>query len=167
MLSKYERGQAVPGGRVLQRLSEMGINERWVLTGNGPAYQSSRQVTKNGPAACGVTIGDRIRQVRGEMTQREFGELLGISAKTVLRLENGERKPDTDLILKLHVLFRVEPLWLIAGVGQDVPGPLLSPKERALLTAYRGAGDDGRTAIEAVVRFARRHDRQDEEPENA
>lgn len=96
-------------------------------------------------------VGERVRQVRGEMTQAAFAELLGIDRKTVVRYESGERLPDAEFLIKLNVLYKVQPLWLLTGLGSDVAGEKLTPREARLLAAYRAADDQGKAALEAMA----------------
>jgi phage repressor protein C with HTH and peptisase S24 domain len=40
----YESGDNVPGGNVLQSIARLGFNINWLLTGEGPMYESDRQI---------------------------------------------------------------------------------------------------------------------------
>lgn len=92
--------------------------------------------------------GARLRQIRGERSQKEFAELLGIGRTTLIRYESGERQIDVDLLLKLNVIFRLQPLWLLTGKGEVTGGTLLNSREAALLDNYRNSPEDARKALE-------------------
>jgi transcriptional regulator with XRE-family HTH domain len=92
--------------------------------------------------------GGRLRQIRGERSQKEFAELLGIGRTTLIRYESGERQIDVDLLLKLNVIFRLQPLWLLTGKGEVSGGTLLNSREAALLDNYRNSPEDAREALE-------------------
>ncbi len=94
------------------------------------------------------TIGERLRQIRGEKTQAEFADLLGIARKTLVRYEAGEREVDVDLILRLNLLFKVQPLWLLTGAFEPIAGTPLTVSSTELLSYYEQcAGED-----QAIVR---------------
>lgn len=65
------------------------------------------------------SVGARLAQVRSQMSQAEFAALLGISRSSLLRYEAGERTLDADLMGRLWVLFRTDPMWLITGTRGD------------------------------------------------
>ena len=63
------------------------------------------------------TLGQRLVQIRGARSQDDFARLLGIGRATLQRYEAGQRSIDSDLMGRLWVLFRVDPLWLITGMS--------------------------------------------------
>lgn len=48
-----------------------------------------------------MTIGDKIRSIRGELSQREFAERLAISIAAVSMYENNMRVPRDELKKKI------------------------------------------------------------------
>lgn len=98
-----------------------------------------------------ASVGDRLRELRGKMTQREFGDILGIGSKTVGRYESNERHPDAGLIVKLNLLFGADPLWLLTGKEPDTGGPTLTAKEHQLLAGYRQLDNERKAAIDGMV----------------
>lgn len=92
-------------------------------------------------------IGGRIEQVRGKMTQQEFAGLLGVNPKTVNRYESGDRLPDADFLIKLNVLFKVQPLWLLTGRGEDTSGEKVTPYEMRLLANFRMSSAKAQDAL--------------------
>ena len=85
-----------------------------------------------------VSIGSRLKEerLRLELTQTQLGDAGGITKKTQMLYESGERHPDAWY------------LWAIAAVGADVryiitggrdgpPPETLSADERYLLERYR------------------------------
>lgn len=67
-------------------------------------------------------IGERIRDARGERTQEEFAEAVGVSRSALTNYEAGRRLPN-DLILK--------KIAEVSGVGEPVLlfGPTVTPFE--------------------------------------
>ena len=96
-------------------------------------------------------IGDRLKEIRGKKSQADFAVLLGISRKSLIRYEANERKPDIDLILKLNLLFNIQPLWLLTSVAEPTAGKPLKGDELALLTSYRSLDESGQRAVLAVA----------------
>jgi transcriptional regulator with XRE-family HTH domain len=62
-----------------------------------------------------IGIGQRLREVRGEMSQTEFGEILGVHQNTVVSYEAGKRMPGTASISKLFYELHIDLTWLITG----------------------------------------------------
>lgn len=88
-----------------------------------------------------LTIGGRIRRVRGDMKLIEFAEFIGIGKSSVSRYENNQGSPDAVFITALYEKCGVEPLWLLTGQG--LRGEDLTPREAALLDNYRAIADEG------------------------
>lgn len=63
------------------------------------------------------TIGDRIRQIRGPLSQVEFAAALKADKNTIGRYERGERQPDGDFLLRLYSGFQISIDWLLTGNG--------------------------------------------------
>lgn len=68
----------------------------------------------------------KIRQLKG-LTQREYGDLLGVKQGHVSALEKGESYPSKTLILHMCNIFRVNSKWLLGDDGdifiEDVVHP--------------------------------------------
>lgn len=65
-----------------------------------------------------VEIGERIRQVRDNLTQRAFAQKLGLSLMGYLNYESGARIPSGPVLLKLAELGRTSVDWLLTGSKQ-------------------------------------------------
>jgi transcriptional regulator with XRE-family HTH domain len=62
------------------------------------------------------SIGRRIREIRGfELTQTEFGRLLGIAQTQLSRYERGENLPTTEVLLKLKGHSGKSIDWILTG----------------------------------------------------
>ena len=68
-----------------------------------------------------MTIGDRIKQIRGEISQHDFGSKYGIGRDTIGRYEVGKTYPGTDFVEKLCIDYNINPTWLILGSGSMHP----------------------------------------------
>lgn len=93
-------------------------------------------------------IGLRIKQLRGQMSQQEFADMLGVGRVTVTRYENGSRTPDAEFIAKINTILEVDPMWLLMGRGV---APVLNAKESALLDNYRNSNEAGKKAVETTA----------------
>lgn len=62
-----------------------------------------------------ATIGERIRQIRGERSREEFALKIGIHKNTLANYEQGRRSPDSLFLVTLCRLEKVDPAWLLDG----------------------------------------------------
>lgn len=62
-------------------------------------------------------LGERIRHVRGKMSQEAFAGLLGISKGALGGYERGENCPNVDVILTICKQCKISVEWLMSGVG--------------------------------------------------
>lgn len=73
------------------------------------------------------TIGERIRQLRGEKTLDEFSKINGIHRVTLSRLEKGERTPDANFLQMVIQNTGICSEWLIMGTGKMYPERKVTP----------------------------------------
>jgi transcriptional regulator with XRE-family HTH domain len=78
-----------------------------------------------------VEIGKRIREVRRrlKMTQRKFGELLGVVPSAISAYESGSKFPPPASLARIVELGGVSFDWLLAG-GSPPGGTVRTPQER-------------------------------------
>ncbi len=62
-------------------------------------------------------LPDRIAQVRGDRSQRQFARELGVFQQNVNRYENGTT-PHTDFLITLATKESVSLDWLLLGKGR-------------------------------------------------
>jgi len=89
----------------------------------------------------------RFRELRG-FTQCQLGELVNVSGKTVSSWEVDRTEPNMGDIERLSVALGVPKSVL---VGEELTTDKMSAKEFEILTAYRNASKDIRSAVEAVL----------------
>ena len=63
------------------------------------------------------TIGQRIRTVRGELSQKAFGARVGLSQTAVTALENDQSEPRMGTFSRIVEAFNIAPDWLRTGAG--------------------------------------------------
>jgi transcriptional regulator with XRE-family HTH domain len=67
-----------------------------------------------------VTIGDRIKKLRGYKTRDELSNLLKIHKNTLANYETGTRIPDANFLLQLLEVYPdISAKWLLTGVGPE------------------------------------------------
>ena len=74
-----------------------------------------------------TTIGDRIKFIRGPLTQIEFCRKSGIYRNTLQTWEANRGFPDFESLLKLHKQFKVNINWLLSGEGEPYLKRLKNP----------------------------------------
>jgi len=62
-------------------------------------------------------LGSRLSALRHarQLSLRQLGTELGVSANTIMRWENDEANPTRDHITKAAIFFNVDPAWLAWG----------------------------------------------------
>jgi len=78
---------------------------------------SSKKFTKIGKY---LGVGERIRKIRGDLSQTTFGKILGVTAAAVSRYEAG-RIPDEDIRKKIAEFGKVTDDWLLYCEGRHAP----------------------------------------------
>lgn len=62
-------------------------------------------------------LPERLAQIRGERSQRQFARDLGVFQQNVNRYENGTT-PHTDFLIQLSLKENVSLDWLLLGKGR-------------------------------------------------
>jgi transcriptional regulator with XRE-family HTH domain len=76
-----------------------------------------------------IKVNERIKELRSivGLSQREFGERIGIVKTAVSKIEKGENSPREQTILSICREFNVNYAWLKEGLGEmfsDLPNTL-------------------------------------------
>ena len=74
---------------------------------------------RSGPIYQG--LGERIKKVRGDRTQEEFGKLLGVTRITVGNWERGLSMPAKETLVAIAGEGRIDVQWLLSGDRWDLP----------------------------------------------
>ena len=96
---------------------------------------------------------------------KNFSEKADLTYRTAQNYLSGDRKPDTEGLLKISTHLGVNLNWLITGIGtpfieeQDTKTELsestsgsLTPDEQSLLDDYRYSSETGKQAISTVAK---------------
>ncbi len=89
------------------------------------------------------------------ISQTEFCRRCGLNKSALSNYLNGDREPRQDKLVLIADAFRISPSWLM---GYDVPlereTPLpddLTQDERHIVSAYRNASEEIKSAVKAVL----------------
>lgn len=65
-------------------------------------------------------MNERIKQIRSQhgLTQKEFGESLGVSRDTIANFESGRAEPKDTFVKLLCSTYKINEAWLRTGAGQ-------------------------------------------------
>lgn len=63
------------------------------------------------------TFGDRLRKLRkiNKYSQKELGEIFGLSESAISMYERNERSPSYEIVKKMAIYFNVHPEYLYEG----------------------------------------------------
>jgi transcriptional regulator with XRE-family HTH domain len=64
------------------------------------------------------TLGERIRLIRGDLSQIEFAEIVGIRQAMVSRYEAGKETPSPPVLLRISRYHGCSIEWLLTGEGK-------------------------------------------------
>lgn len=67
-------------------------------------------------------IGDRIKFIRGNLTQGQFAEKIKVDQSTVQVWEGKNKVPKGDILKRIREAFGVSIDWLLTGEGDPYPG---------------------------------------------
>ena len=74
-----------------------------------------------------MSFGERIRYIRGDLSQDDFGYLFGVHRNTVRAWECNEIMPKGGIVKALFMLFNVNLNWLFSGKGEPYLTDLNKP----------------------------------------
>lgn len=72
-------------------------------------------------------IGERLKLIRKDETQKVFGSRFGVNLNTIGRYESGSTSPSGDFIAAVCMEYGINPTWLIFGEGAMHKEQSLSP----------------------------------------
>lgn len=82
------------------------------------------------------TFEDRFRSLRGDLTQEEFANRIGITKQKVSNYEKGIVKPTFDVFALMASRLKINLNWLITGKGDpyisNADGKILKKTKKVL-----------------------------------
>lgn len=70
-------------------------------------------------------LGDRIKKLRANLSQEQFGKLIGVNQGTIHKYEKGRAYPSEETLKKIADCGGVTVEWLLHGEEAPAPGPRL------------------------------------------
>lgn len=82
-------------------------------------------------------ISERLKDVRGNVSQTEFAQIFGLHRNTLVKYETGLQLPTTDFITQLCNKFNISSDWLLFGIGSKERRPQIpyDPKSNVVSCA--------------------------------
>lgn len=105
-----------------------------------------------------MMINEMMKKLRIERgySQKELGDLLGVSKQAISMYERGERKPDIDMLYRLSQIFSCD---MYALCGYDSPHkkishdePKLNEGEKAVLDLFRTIPEEHQALALEIVK---------------
>jgi len=69
------------------------------------------------------SVGDRIKRLRGKLTQKEFADSLGVTSQAVINYECHGRIPSRSILNKISNVYSVSVDWILYGQSAAVGLP--------------------------------------------
>ena len=82
------------------------------------------------------SVVERIKQVRGTASQKEFAEKAGINAAYLSNIENYRTKPSIDFLTSVSLAYDVSLDWLMGGLEKSAHGAIIKSKGINVLRNY-------------------------------
>lgn len=81
-------------------------------------------------------IRERIKEIRktNKLSQKAFGELLGVSRDVITNIEYGRVEPKELLINHICQVFNINKEWLLNGAGETYIIPLDTLKQAKIVS---------------------------------
>lgn len=87
------------------------------------------------------------------MTQKEFGEEVGISSNFVSEIETEKKDPSAPLMLAIEYKFGVNKDWILHGKGEKYVKDkfLFTNQEIEIIKSLRKLSDENKKMIKALI----------------
>lgn len=95
-----------------------------------------------------VSMGDRLREERQRLglNQTEFGAIGGVTKKTQMLYESGDRHPDAAYLAAVTQA-GVDVLFVLMGKRSFTPAPGITPEHRTLISDYDACSPKDQEAL--------------------
>lgn len=118
-VSRLEKNERNPSKQTIKLIcKEFKINQNWLKSGIGEMFSNDQDIFLDDLTELS-NLNERIKKLRIvlSLSQREFGERIGISKTSVSRLEKNERNPSEQTIKSICREFNINYAWLKDGIG--------------------------------------------------
>lgn len=99
-----------------------------------------------------MSLGERIKKIRKlhGLTQKEFGEKIGVSSVTISTSESGKTKPDEQTLRLLCSTYGIRRQWLEEGI-EPIEIPVLDTNDLEIDLIFNRQTEEERTAIKRLL----------------
>ncbi|MGE4297569.1 MAG: helix-turn-helix domain-containing protein [Desulfovibrionaceae bacterium] len=126
-----------------------------------PASELASDFEHNNSEVATMSIGARIRAIRGALSQEEFARSIDASKTAIGAYERDSSQPGSAVIIAICGLYNVEPKWLLTGEGPMQPGESPAPPNAATPTPGAPTGQCPRCAqLETELRDLAKESRE-------
>lgn len=95
-----------------------------------------------------MTLGERLRALRGERTQKEIADKLGISRARYSHYETDHVQPDHELLYRMSEVYEVSIDYLL---GRMAAAEGISKEEALLIEELRQLSEEDMTIIRSII----------------
>ena len=98
-------------------------------------------------------IKERIKEIRktNKLSQKAFGELLGVSRDVITNIEYGRVEPKTLLINHICQVFNINKEWLINGTGDMYIIPFDTVKQAKIIAELNTSDPELTKLVEEIL----------------
>lgn len=100
-------------------------------------------------------VGNRLKEIRKEMgmTQRGFGEGIGVSNNYVSEIEAEKKVPATPVILAIEYVYGINSKWLLQGKGEKYISEkmLFTDKEAEIIKSFREMSEETKKVFLTLI----------------
>ena len=98
-------------------------------------------------------IKERIKEIRktNKLSQKVFGELLGVSRDVITNIEYGRVEPKTLLINHICQVFNINKEWLINGTGDMYIIPFDTVKQAKIIAELNTSDPELTKLVEEIL----------------
>jgi len=82
------------------------------------------------------SVVERIKQVRGTISQKDFSDKAGVNPAYLSNIENYRTKPSIDFLSSVSLAFDVSLDWLTGGAEKSAQGAIIKSKGINVLKNY-------------------------------
>ena len=116
-VSGVERGKNGLSQDAVRKICAMyGINESWLVSGEGQMFAEGREVLEADKENAGARI--KLIRKREKLAQEEFGKKVGYGKMHVFAVEHKKTMPSNKFLESVASCFHVSYNWLMTGVGK-------------------------------------------------
>lgn len=103
-----------------------------------------------------MKFGDNLRVLRAQkkISQKEIGELIGVTSQAISRWENNETQPDNEALLKLAKYFNVTTDYLLGATNENLKNDKSNfdnELDEALFSKAKDLTEEEKKAVLSVI----------------